>query len=131
MTEPIAETSGELLTVKKELIGRESVFLRCEPGTTRAEFDALIAVDFREVGASGRCYNRQQTLSMLEQRFSGPSDGNWETGEYSCLKIAPDNYLLTYILVQGLRVTRRASLWRRTNQGWVIVYHQGTVLETS
>jgi len=40
------------------------------------------------------------------------------------------NYLLTYTLVQdATRVTRRATIWRRSANTWKIVYHQGTVVE--
>jgi hypothetical protein len=35
--------------------------------------------------------------------------------------------LLTYILVQPDRITRRSTLWRHTNNGWQILYHQGTI----
>ena len=38
-------------------------------------------------------------------------------------------FSLTYTLIQGARVTRRATIWRRTAEGWKIVYHQGTVVE--
>jgi hypothetical protein len=45
-------------------------------------------------------------------------------------EIAPDKYPLTYALVQdATRVTRRATIWRRSSDGWKIVYHQGTIVE--
>ena len=47
------------------------------------------------------------------------------------LEIATDNYLVTYTLIQGERITRRATIWRRTIEGWKIVYHQGTVVARS
>jgi len=37
--------------------------------------------------------------------------------------------LITYALEQGPRITRRATLWRRTAAGWKILYHQGTIVE--
>ncbi len=40
-----------------------------------------------------------------------------------------DNYLLTYTLTQEERITRRATLWRRTSNGWKILDHQGTIVE--
>jgi len=63
---------------------------------------------------------------VLEHRCREPVDDLWETREFLCTQIAPDNYLLTYTLLQGERLTRRATLWRRTATGWKIVYHQGT-----
>lgn len=47
---------------------------------------------------------------------------------FHCLEIAPDNYLLTYTLFQGERVTRRSTIWRRSTTGWKILYHQGTIV---
>jgi len=51
--------------------------------------------------------------------------------DFQCRGIAADNYLITYTLFQGPRVTRRATLWRRTQAGWKILYHQGTMVESS
>jgi hypothetical protein len=45
------------------------------------------------------------------------------------MEVAPGNYLLTYTLRQPGRVTRRATLWRRTGGGWQAIYHQGTVVQ--
>jgi hypothetical protein len=37
--------------------------------------------------------------------------------------------LLTYTLLQdNQRLTRRATIWRSTADGWKIVYHQGTIV---
>jgi hypothetical protein len=44
--------------------------------------------------------------------------------------LAEDVYLLIYTLLQDReRVTRRATIWRRTADGWKIVYHQGTIVQ--
>jgi hypothetical protein len=29
----------------------------------------------------------------------------------------------------GPRITRRVTLWRRTDAGWKVLYHQGTLVE--
>ncbi len=58
-----------------------------------------------------------------------PHEDIWETRDFQCREVARDNYLLTYTLVQGERVTRRATLWRRHESAWKIVYHQGTIVE--
>jgi hypothetical protein len=70
-------------------------------------------------------------LDTLERRYSEPHADDWQTEGFYCQEIAPENYLLTYTLRQGPRVTRRATIWRRAAQGWVIVYHQGTVVEAA
>ena len=97
--EPKRQTASHLLGVQQELIDREPIFHHPEHGTTRNDFEAMIAAEF------------------------------WETGGFYCREIAPDNYLLTYTLRQGPRVTRRLTLWRQSADSWQVVYHQGTVLE--
>ncbi len=47
-----------------------------------------------------------------------------------CQELAADVYLLTYTLrQQGVRISRRATIWRRFSDGWKIVFHQGTIVQ--
>jgi hypothetical protein len=128
--EPDLVTDPKVLDVLRELTQREPIFHRPELGTTRADFERMTEPTFWEVGASGRRYSRQYALDELEKRYANPvEDDEWEARDFHCLEIAADNYLLTYTLIQGPRVTRRSTIWRRTAQGWKIVFHQGTVVE--
>lgn len=129
--EPDLITDPKHLEVLAELKQREPIFHHPEFGTTRRDFEHMIEPEFREVGASGRRYSREYVLDVLEQRYKNPGPDVWETKDFHCLEIAPDNYLLTYTLIQEERVTRRATIWRRTASGWKIVYHQGTVVDTT
>lgn len=115
--------------VLKELMKRESIFHRPEYGTTRREFEEMTDPSFWEIGASGRRYSRDEVLDVLEQRFKNPAEDLWETENFDCREIAENNYLLTYTLIQGKRITRRATIWRWTGESWKIVYHQGTIVE--
>lgn len=126
--EPRFESTPELEAVREELMRREPLFHRAEFGTTRAHFEKMTAPEFWEVGASGRRYSREFVLDTLEDKYRNYREDVWEVGDFHCIEIAADNYLATYTLVQGERVTRRATLWRRTPQGWLIVYHQGTLV---
>jgi len=126
--EPKLVTEARLLPILEQLREREPIFHRPEFGTTRADFEAMTEPDFWEVGASGRRYSREYVLDVLEERYRQPFDDDWQTSDFHCREIAADNYLLTYTLQQGPRLTRRATLWRHTAQGWKIVYHQGTLV---
>src|SRR5258708_15721 len=127
--EPYLVTDPTILDVLEELKKREPIFHRPEFGTTRADFERMTETMFWEVGASGRRYSREYVLGELEKRYATPAKDEWETRDFHCQEIAAGNYLLTYTLVQGARVTRRSTIWRRTVEGWKIVYHQGTVVE--
>jgi len=116
--------------VLEQLKKREPIFHRPELGTTRADFDQMMDEAFCEVGASGRRYDREYVLDELEKRHANPIDDEWEALDFRYIEIAPDNYLLTYTLIQGERVTRRSTIWRRTSGGWKILYHQGTIVES-
>jgi hypothetical protein len=127
---PDVSTSPELQEVLAELTRREPIFHRAELGTTRTDFERMTAEDFWETGASGRRYSRQFVLDELEKRFAAPHEDVWETSEFQCRRLGEDLYLLTYTLLQDhVRLTRRATIWRKTPEGWKIVYHQGTVVQ--
>jgi hypothetical protein len=127
--EPELRTAPELLAVLEELKQREPIFHKPEFGGTRHDFENVTDPTFFEVGASGRRYSREFVLDTLESREPDPAEASWVTRDFHCREIAADNYLITYTLIQESRVTRRATLWRRTIGGWKILYHQGTVVE--
>jgi hypothetical protein len=129
--EPILVTAPEHLAVLHELMQREPIFHRPELGTTRLDFERMTDPSFWEVGASGHRYSRASILDILEKRYNNLTEDLWETKDFYCFEIAADNFLLTYTLVQGERVTRRSTIWRRAVSGWTILYHQGTVVEPS
>jgi hypothetical protein len=125
--QPIDSANHDVLN---ELMKREPLFHRAEFCTTRQDFENMTIETFWEVGASGRRYSRKYVMDTLELRHSQPHEDIWETQDFHCLEIAPNNYLVTYTLIQGERVTRRSTIWRRCDTDWKIVYHQGTIVET-
>jgi hypothetical protein len=129
-SEPTFTTAPGLQEILAQLSSREPIFHRPEFGTTRAEFDRLMADDYWETGASGRRYSRQLILDELEKRFSAPRADVWQTSGFHCRRLSEDTYLLTYTLLQdNQRLTRRATIWRSTPDGWKILYHQGTIVQ--
>jgi hypothetical protein len=144
-----ATTDPKLLGVLAELRCREPIFHRPELGTTREDFEGMTTADFWEVGASGRRYTRKYVLDALEERHRSPVEEVWETTDFRCQELAADVFLLTYTLrqpeqsggnpekrqrrdagQQGGRITRRATIWRRSGDGWKIVFHQGTIVQS-
>ncbi len=116
--------------VLEELKAREPIFHRPEFGTSRAEFEKMMAESFWEIGASGRCYSREYVLEELDRRRENPVEDVWEASDFLCREFAPDVFLLTYTLIQNeIRTTRRSTLWQRTEVGWKILFHQGTIVQ--
>jgi hypothetical protein len=132
-TEPGLSTDPALLGVLEELKAREPIFHRPEFGTATADFEGMMDAGFWEVGASGRCYSKEHILAELEKRHQHPAEDIediWETSDFRCRTLAPDAFLLTYTLIQKkIRKTRRATIWHRTEVGWKIMFHQGTIVE--
>jgi hypothetical protein len=126
--EPTLVTAPEHLPVLHELMRHEPIFHRPELGATRRDLEKMTDPAFWEVGASGRRYSRDFALDTVTARFQQQAADAWETRDFHCMEIAADNFLLTYTLVQGPRISRRATLWRRTSGGWTILYHQGTLV---
>jgi hypothetical protein len=121
-------TREEDQAVLEELRAREPIFHRPEHTPTRADAEAMMAEDFWEIGASGRCYSREFVLDALEARYAEPVDDPWEARDFGCRCLAADLYLLTYTLLQGERVSRRATIWQRSGARWRVVFHQGTLV---
>ncbi|MEM9621300.1 MAG: DUF4440 domain-containing protein [Pseudomonadota bacterium] len=130
--EPDLVTAPHLLPILEELRSREPIFHHADIGASREVFEKMTAPEFWEVGASGRRYSREYVITTLVERYAEPHEDVWEASDFHCAEIAPDHYLVTYTLIQNRqRVTRRATLWRSTEDGWQIVYHQGTTVEQS
>ncbi|MGA2349212.1 MAG: DUF4440 domain-containing protein [Terracidiphilus sp.] len=128
--EPSLTADPELQGILAELSSREPIFHRPEVGTTRADFERMTVEDYWETGASGRRYSRPCVLDELEKRFAAPHADVWETSDFHCRRLSEDTYLLTYTLLQdNQRLTRRATIWQSTPEGWKIVYHQGTIVQ--
>lgn len=109
-----------------ELKSREPIFHHPEKfGKTKQDIKNQMCDEFWEVGASGNVYTKQDVIETLLERYNNPDYQDiWETKNFKLTKIAPDHYLLTYILIQDkTRVTRRSTLWRRVNGDWKILYH--------
>ncbi len=67
----------------RQLAALEPIFHRPELGTARADFERMMAADYREVGASGRVYARDYVLEVLEERHRVLSPGHAD------LRLAP------------------------------------------
>ena len=129
-SEPVLSTDPALFGILEELKSREPIFHRPEFGTTTADYESMMHEGFWEIGASGRRYSREFVLAELERRRQHPTQDVWETSDFHCRKLAVDIYLLTYTLIQDkIRKTRRSTLWQRTEVGWKIMFHQGTMVE--
>jgi hypothetical protein len=124
-------TCEALQPVLLELRALEPIFHSAYLDASPEKFEQYVAKQFWEVGASGNRYSRAFALQVLSERQNAPDEANWATSDWHLAEAGQDNYLLTYTLHQPGRVTRRLSVWRMTSSGWQVIYHQGTVVQTT
>jgi hypothetical protein len=127
--EPRLVTLAKDRPVLEELRQHEPIFHRPEVASSRADFEAMTARDFWEIGASGRRYSRAYVLETVAARQENPLEESFEATEFHCRELARDLYLLTYTLVQGERRSRRTTIWQRGPTGWQVLFHQGTLIQ--
>lgn len=126
-------TDPTLIKIQEELKLLEPIFHHPELGSSRSDLENLTDLRYWEVGASGQRYSREECIETTLERFQDPTwkkNDIWETSDFYCLEISPDHYLLTYQLIQdNKRITRRSTIWYRTQSTWKILYHQGTIVK--
>lgn len=130
-----AEIDADILS---QLILLEPIFHRFEDlsgrSPTRADIDCMMAPEFFEIGASGRLYSRDFIIQTLEERFRmpEPQPDRFRASEFHLLRVSAEAWLLSYMLRQEIadapRISRRTTLWKKTAEGWKILFHQGTLV---
>lgn len=130
MSSAFTKIEDGMLSVLDELQCREPIFHNPVFGSTTAEFERSTATDYWEIGASGRRYSREFILRELTNSVPclDAASAGWQTSEFGLRQLGPETYLLTYTLDQAGQRTRRATIWRRTEDSWQVLYHQGTII---
>lgn len=126
--EPELTLTPDLAPLLEELCRLEDLYHAAYPDATLEHFDRLVAPEFWETGATGRRYSRAFARQVLAQRPGRPAPASWHTDEHHLQPVGAGVWLLTYLLKQPGRATRRMTLWRRDGERWQAVYHQGTVV---
>jgi hypothetical protein len=110
-----------------ELQRLENELLRPDVRRSPENMAALLADDFVEFGSSGRRYGKADLLNPAAQS----DEGRLSLLEFAAKALAPSIALVTYRSMLhhsdgSARHAWRSSIWRRTEHGWQLVFHQGT-----
>ncbi|SRR3989339_31132 len=119
--------------LKKLIYGFEISLLKPRIRSSVKELDLLLADDFKEFGSSGNIYTKKMVLKRLpkdSQRFPA----QFIVSDFEIKELATTIILTTFktdkILPDKKHVfALRASLWRKNNENWQIIFHQGTVIQ--
>ncbi|WP_432192616.1 DUF4440 domain-containing protein [Streptomyces sp. bgisy027] len=88
------------------------------------ELGALLHPEFHEFGSSGRRWDRESTMARLP--VDNDPHRHVVTSEMHGVRLAPDLVHLTFDTEYNGSRAHRSSLWRRTDAGWQMYFHQGT-----
>ncbi|MCF6322046.1 MAG: DUF4440 domain-containing protein [Rhizobiaceae bacterium] len=111
---------------------------RLEESLWQAEFrydnqnmDNILAPDFVEFGRSGKIYSRSEMF--FDSGTSGNIEAMLPLPGFKACHIGDGVLLVTYVseLVRDGKTLRsnRSSIWRRSNDGWQLRFHQGTPVD--
>lgn len=99
------------------------------PGTRADEgrLRQLLAPDFLEVGASGRQWDRDSILQLLQDETADAETAPIEIHDLRGRVLAPEVIQVSWDSCWGERRARRTSIWCEREAGWQQVHHQGTL----
>ncbi|MGW2565694.1 nuclear transport factor 2 family protein [Streptomyces sp. NPDC001537] len=86
----------------------------------------LLDPQFTEIGASGRRWDAESILTVTSAGTVS-ADAPVKVSELSGTLLAPGIVHLTYFADNQGRRVWRSSLWRLTDTGWRMYFHQGTL----
>ena len=114
---------------EEELRRLEESLLRPEVRSSRKAVEALLDETFVEIGASGRVYDKRQTLAAV----SRDAGAEIALSDFSARLLVPGVAQVMYRSVQAQldgnkRETLRSSIWMKRGERWKIVFHQGTLV---
>lgn len=87
---------------------------------------ALLHPEFREFGASGRVWDRASMLALFVEETENEGTTTKVSG-MKAVQLAPGLVHLTFDTDADGRRAHRSSLWRLTDDGWRMYFHQGTL----
>jgi hypothetical protein len=94
---------------------------------SRTAVEQLLADDFLEIGRSGRVYDKAQALAALAAETGVLAV---ETDNFEFRSLADGVVLVTYFSrttdEAGSRASLRSSLWKKADDRWQMLFHQGT-----
>jgi len=113
--------------LKNLLVDLESMLVNSESRKSGEVLNDLLHDEFLEVGSSGRQYNKQQTIQLLNKESRSPMKAR----NFRFHRISDSVVLLTYTLEENTpdsiaHQSIRSSIWKIENEKWNLIFHQGT-----
>ncbi|UCG63332.1 MAG: nuclear transport factor 2 family protein [Candidatus Zixiibacteriota bacterium] len=140
---PEAPDSGEFLARKESVKAEESLpqvlyelearLLKPEVRRSSIELEKLLADEFVEFGSSGQVFDKRAIIESLGKE----PQIQISISNFQSELLGPEIALVTYRAIfsgqkgQPDRHSLRSSVWKRTDDTWRMVFHQGTPRSSS
>jgi hypothetical protein len=111
-----------MASVLEEVVALELRLLDPETRRSPAAVERLLHPDFREIGASGKPWDRDSIVAALADDPGEPTRATEVTARF----VADRVVLLTYTAERAGARSLRSSLWVGGDDGWRVLFHQGT-----
>ncbi|HEY4189433.1 MAG TPA: nuclear transport factor 2 family protein, partial [Candidatus Limnocylindrales bacterium] len=126
----IGDAPAATASDREALLALELALARRDEASIPGGYDAVLANDFTEVGASGRRWTRDDLIAVLR---SEPPNPLVSIVAFDAAEIGPGILLVTYDALGsrsegGPIDSRRSSIWRRADGRWQLRFNQGTPL---
>ena len=130
IAEPAAPAAAPGDADADALLALELALARRDEAAIPGGYEAVVASDFLEIGASGRRWTRDEVLEALHAE---PPNDLVAIESFDCAELAPGVLLATFDMVatgpDGSTIrSRRSSTWVRRGDRWQMGFHQGTRL---
>lgn len=108
----------------------ETSLLKSEIRSSASDLDLLLADDFREFGSSGEIYDKKLIVERLP-KDTQISPVEFLVSDFQIKELAENIILATFKTDKTLSdkshvVALRTSIWRKNNNNWQMIFHQGT-----
>lgn len=116
------------LSINEHLRSLEEKLLNPEVRKSSQELLRLLSDEFIEIGSSGKIYNKSQVIESLKNE----SEVYITIMNFKAMQLAPEVILLTYTassinkIINDTRNSLRSSIWKKSDNQWQLVFHQGT-----
>ena len=87
------------------------------------ELEKLISKDFIEYGSSGLIYSYDETINGL---LNETEEKIYKIIKMETKIISNNIVMVLYIIDINGNISNRSSIWKKENNEWKIIFHQGT-----
>lgn len=119
--------------LQKTIYDLETTLLKPEIRSSAKDLDLLLADDFMEFGSSGEIYDKKMILERLP-KDTEISPVQFVVSDFQVKELSENVVLATFKTDKispdkNHVVALRASIWRKMNGNWQMIYHQGTPIK--